>query len=227
MLGRIGAVVSDLDKILAKMVAVGARLGALNRDLELQVDGMRGAQVRLLGDGAQRSLDTQWLAAREGGVFHALAQTLMQAVQAVQAPQSLQALATAGVLRGEAGPALPAQRARLRQRFAAVQDAVKDVALPTLVAQTQSAEYPALAQSLRQMALLKATMQPVVEPGSRCCNGWRRGALPPPFRPRRPSSPGSRLCAAARQSAIHRRPPRLPGTCPSQGIRRFRVIHAC
>ena len=73
LLGRIGVVVSDLDKILAKVVAVCARLGALNRDLEPQVDGMRGAQVRLLGDGAQRSPDTQWLAAREGGVFHALA----------------------------------------------------------------------------------------------------------------------------------------------------------
>jgi hypothetical protein len=53
-------------------VTVGTRLGALNRDLEQQIDGMRDSSLKLLGEGAQRILDTQLLAAREAGAFGAL-----------------------------------------------------------------------------------------------------------------------------------------------------------
>jgi methyl-accepting chemotaxis protein len=47
-LDRISVVVNDLDRILGEVVSVGARLGTLNRDLEQQVDVMRGAALRLL-----------------------------------------------------------------------------------------------------------------------------------------------------------------------------------
>jgi hypothetical protein len=62
----------SLDKILSEVVTVGTRLGALNRGLEQQVDGMRDSSLKLLGEGAQRILDTQLLAAREAGAFGAL-----------------------------------------------------------------------------------------------------------------------------------------------------------
>ena len=49
------------DKIL---VAVGTRLGALNKHLERQLDGLRDGSLHGIGDGAQRSLDAQLVAAR-------------------------------------------------------------------------------------------------------------------------------------------------------------------
>ncbi|MEY2801266.1 MAG: hypothetical protein RL513_851, partial [Pseudomonadota bacterium] len=53
----------------------------------------------------------------------------------------------------------------LGERFVAVTDAVERAAPPVLVAQAQSSEYQAFAQSLREMALLEAQMQTVAESG--------------------------------------------------------------
>lgn len=155
-LDRIGIVVHDLDRILGEVVAVGLRLGALNRGLEQQVESRRGDALRLLGDGAQRSLDTQLLAAREAGAFDALEQTLLQTLAALAPPNQRPDSAT---------PQLREQIARLRQSFMAVSDALKSLAPPVTVAEAQSAEYQAFAQSLREMALLEASMQRVAESG--------------------------------------------------------------
>lgn len=154
-LDRIGFIVKDLDRILSEVVSVGTRLGALNRDLEQKVDGMRDTALRALGEGAQRSLDAQLVTAREAGAFEALEATLAQALDAVGP-------------RGEApaaGEALRAHLARLRQSFAVVSGAMKESVPPILVAEAQSAEYRAFAQSLREMALLEASMQNVAESG--------------------------------------------------------------
>lgn len=45
--------------------------------------------------------------------------------------------------------------------------ALKAVAPPVVLADAQTAEYQAFAQSLREMALLEATMQAVTESGQR------------------------------------------------------------
>lgn len=161
-LDRIGVVVQDLDRILAEVVRVGARLGALNRGLEQQVDGLRSTALQRLGDDARRSLDLQLLAAREGGAFDALAQTL-------------ETLAHTGALPAPAGAEVQAQLGRLRQSFAAVAGALTDVAPPVVVAQAQSAEYQALAQSLREMALLEGSMQQVAEAGQRVVQRLTQG----------------------------------------------------
>jgi HAMP domain-containing protein len=177
-LDRIGLVVHDLDRILGEVVAVGTRLGALNRGLEQHVESRRGDALRLLGDGAQRSLDTQLLAAREAGAFDALEQTLLQ---------TLAALAPAPGGPGTAAPQLREQLARLRQSFMAVSDALKRLAPPLTVAEAQSAEYQAFAQSLREMALLEASMQRVAESGQQVLQRLARArperlpdAAPPP-----------------------------------------------
>ena len=151
-LDRITQVVSDLDRILAEVLAVGERLGALNRHLERQLEGLRDNALRTIGEGAQRGLDTQLVAARESGAFGALVQTL-------------DALATNGAMFGHAGPALRAQLERLRDSFGAVSGALQAMAPPVMVADAQAAEYKAFAQSLREMALLEATMQKVAESG--------------------------------------------------------------
>jgi len=151
-LDRITQVVSDLDRILAEVLAVGARLGTLNRHLERQLDGLRDQALRAVGDGAQRGLDAQLAAAREAGAFGALVQTL-------------DALADNGALFGHAGPALRAQLERLRDSFGAVQGALQALAPPVAVSEAQAADYKAFAQSLREMALLEATMQTVAESG--------------------------------------------------------------
>lgn len=164
-LDRIGVVVQDLDRILAEVVRVGARLGALNRGLEQQVDGLRSTALQRMGDDARRSLDLQLLAAREAGAFDALAQTL-------------DTLAHAGALPAATGAELQAQLARLRQRFAAVAGALTDVAPPVVVAQAQSAEYQALALSLREMALLEGSMQQVAEAGQRVVHRLTQGRPP-------------------------------------------------
>jgi hypothetical protein len=155
-LDRIGVVVADLDRILSEVVAVGARLGTLNRDLEQQVDSVRDASLRLLSEGAQRSLDTQLLAAHETGSVQALQQVLAQTLAALEAGDPL-----------PAGMALTLreQLQRLRGSFDRVAGALRDVVPPVVVGQAQTAEYQAFMTSLRQMALLEATMQKVAESG--------------------------------------------------------------
>ena len=155
-LDRIGVVVTDLDRILTEVVTVGARLGELNRSLEQQVDSVRDASLSLLGEGAQRSLETQLLAAREAGSVQALQQTVMQ---------TLAALESGAPLPPGAAAALRDQLARLQQSFDAVSSALRGVVPPVVVGQAQSAEYQAFMASLRQMALLEATMQKVAEAG--------------------------------------------------------------
>ena len=168
-LDRIGVVVHDLDRILGEVVTVGTRLGALNRGLEQHVEGRRGEALRLLNDGAQRSLDTQLLVARETGAFEVLEQTLAETIDAL--PPGAQALAEPGA----PGPRLREQLVRLRQSFAAVSGALASVAPPIVVAEAQSAEYQAFAQSLREMALLEASMQRVAESGQQVLQRLSRG----------------------------------------------------
>lgn len=151
-LDRITQVVSDLDRILAEVLAVGDRLGALNRHLERQLEGLRDSSMRAIGEDAQRGLDTRLVAARESGAFGALVQTL-------------DALATNGAMFGHAGPALRDQLERLRDSFATVSGALQAMAPPVMVSEAQAAEYKSFAQSLREMALLEATMQKVAESG--------------------------------------------------------------
>lgn len=151
-LDRIALVVHDLDKILSEVVAVGTRLGTLNRHLERQLDTLRDGALHTLADGAQRGLDTRVAAAREGGAFGELMQQLDDGLAAAP-PEAAQRLRE------------PLQR--LQQRHAAVTRALEAAAPPVLVAQAQSSEYQAFAQSLREMAVLEASMQSVAESGQR------------------------------------------------------------
>jgi hypothetical protein len=70
-------------------------------------------------------------------------------------------------LAADSAPALREQLGLLRERFDNVARALQQSAPPVQVAQSQSAEYQAFAQSLREMALLEATMQSVAESGQR------------------------------------------------------------
>lgn len=151
-LDRIAVVVGDLDKILSEVVTVGGRLGRLNRQLELQLDGMRDAALSSLGSGAERGLATQVAVARESGAFEVLAQTL-------------DTMATTSATPAGAVNPMREQVARLRASFAAVAHALNNAAPPVAVTSSQSAEYQAFAQSLREMAVLEATMQSVAESG--------------------------------------------------------------
>jgi HAMP domain-containing protein len=152
-LDRIAVIVGDLDKILSEVVKVGTRLGALNRHLERQLDGLRDASLRTLGEGAQRSLDTQLVAARESGAFGALVQTLESLAVAGPGPS------------GDIAALLRQQLARLQGSFGTLAAALEQAAPPVVLAEAQSAEYQAFARSLREMALLEATMQKVAESG--------------------------------------------------------------
>ena len=151
-LDRITQIVRDLDRILSEVVTVGTRLGQLNMHLEGQLDGLRDTAVHALGDGMRQGLDTQRVAAREAGAFGALAQTL-------------QALLAAGEVPPAVAPALRDCLQRMQASFEAVNGAL-DAAAPALaLPESQSAQYQAFAQSLRDMALLEATMQQVAESG--------------------------------------------------------------
>ena len=161
-LDRIALIVHDLDKMLTEVVAVGIRLGALNRHLELQLDGMRDAALRGMGDGAHRSLETQLVVARESGAFNELL-------------QSLDEVAATGHLPAAAVKPLRGQLGRLRDSFGAVAQALKAVAPPVVLADAQTVEYQAFAQSLREMALLEATMQAVAESGQRVLHRLAEG----------------------------------------------------
>lgn len=151
-LDRITLVVHDLDRILSEVVRVGERLGALNRHLEQQLETLRDGSLRGLADGAERGLAARVAAAREIGAFDVLHRVLDEAV-AVSA------------MRPEEAQRLRAPLARLGERFVALTTALEQAAPPVLVAQAQSVEYQAFAQSLREMALLEAQMQTVAESG--------------------------------------------------------------
>lgn len=157
-LDRITLVVGDLDKILSEVLDVGARLSALNRHLERQLDGLRDSSLRTLGDGARVGLEQQLLAAREGGAFGAHLQGLVQ---------TLDALAATGQVPAAAGPALREPLARVQDSFTRVTAALQTHAPQLEVAEAQSDEYRAFAQSLRDMALLESTMQKVAAAGQR------------------------------------------------------------
>lgn len=151
-LDRIAVVVGDLDKILSEVVTVGARLGTLNRQLEQQLDGMRDSALSSIGSAAQRGLATQLTVARESGAFGVLSQTL-------------DAMASTSPAQAAMANPLRDQVERMRASFALVAQAINEAAPPVAVTASQSAEYQAFAQSLREMAVLEATMQSVAESG--------------------------------------------------------------
>ena len=152
-LDRVVLIVHDLDRILSEVVAVAARLGTLNRHLERQLDGLRDRALHAAADSAQHGLATQVVAARESGAFD----VLLQRVEELSASGQL----------GAAGQELGRQLARLRDRFGAITQALAQAAPPLQATDAQSADYQAFAQSLREMALLEATMQSVAESGQR------------------------------------------------------------
>jgi HAMP domain-containing protein len=165
-LDRITLVVGDLDKILSEVVDVGSRLSALNRHLERQLDGLRDSSLRTLGDSAQAGQDQRLLAAHEGGAFAAHVQALVD---------TLDALSATGQVPAATSPALREPLARVQDSFARITTALQASAPPLAVAEAQSAEYRAFAQSLRDMALLEATMQKVAESGQRVLARLTRG----------------------------------------------------
>ena len=174
-LDRIGGVVQDLDRVLGEVVQVGARLGTLNRGLERQVETMREASLRLLGDGAQRSLQTQLVAAREGGAYAALDRTVAQTLAVLP---GVAAAADGPGAGGQQAPALRLlheQLSELRASFGAVSQALQALAPPVAVAEAQRADYQAFAQSLREMAVLEASMQKVAESGQQVLQRLSQG----------------------------------------------------
>ncbi len=146
-LDRISLVVHDLDKILSEVVAVGERLGAVNRRLEQQLDGLRDGAMRALADDAREGLAARVAAAREGGAFD----VLLRQVEG-GAP---------------GGEALREPLAQIQQRFESLLAALERAAPQVLAAESSSAEFQAFAQSLREMAVLEAQMQSVAESGQR------------------------------------------------------------
>jgi len=167
-LDRIALIVRDLDKILSEVVSVGSRLGALNKHLERQLDGLRDESLRVLGAGAQRSQDAQLLAARESGAFDVRVQAL---------GDMLDALVATGQAPAAADPQLREQLARLQAGFASLAGGLQGAAPSLALAEARSSEYQAFAQSLRDMALLEATMQQVAEAGQQVLHRLTQGRM--------------------------------------------------
>jgi methyl-accepting chemotaxis protein len=165
-LDRITLVVRDLDTILSEVVAVGARLGGLNKHLEGQLDGLRDASLRGVGDSVQRAQAAQLLAAREAGAFDARLQTLLQLVQA---------LAEGNGTGGDQASVLRDQLLHLQASFQAVAGTFQPDAAAPAPAEAQVADYRAFAQSLRDMAALEATMQAVAERGQQVLHRLAQG----------------------------------------------------
>lgn len=153
-LDRIAIVVHDLDRILAEVVAVGLRLGTLTRHLERQLETLHDSALTGAGETARRSVEGRLVAARESGAFQALRATLDQLLADGRLPAAL-------------GAPLREQLARLNHSFDAVASVVQDLAPPLAAADSAAMPYHAFAKSLREMALLEASMQSVAEAGQR------------------------------------------------------------
>jgi len=160
-LDRVKQIVHDLDGILSEVVAVGSRLGVLNRHLEQQLDGMRDDTFQNSWNESQRNLSMQIVAAREAGAFEVLVQTLDD-------------LSNSSQRRDELGP-LRAQLAKLQSSFSSITNAVKEASPSPELAKAQAAQYQALSQSLREMALLEASMQKVAESGQQVLQRLEKG----------------------------------------------------
>ena len=142
-------------------MSVGSRLGVLNRHLEQQLDGMRDDTFQNSWHESQRNLSMQIVAAREAGAFEVLVQTLDD-------------LSHSSERRDELAP-LRAQLAKLQNSFASITNAVQKASPSPELAQAQAAQYQALSQSLREMALLEASMQKVAESGQQVIHRLAKG----------------------------------------------------
>ena len=169
-LDRIGLVVGDLDRILGEVVSVGARLGSLNRELELQVDRVRDAALHVLGDGAQPQPSTPSCWPRARPVACRPCSRLCRRRWRHWMPGRCRR---------------PPRRPRCASRCSGCSSAstasrrrCRDVVPPVVVSQAQSAEYQAFLASLRQMALLEATMQQVAESGRQVLQRLAQRAAP-------------------------------------------------
>jgi methyl-accepting chemotaxis protein len=165
-LDRIASLVQDLDRILSEVVSVGNRLGGLNRHLERQLDGLRDGSIRGFAQGAQQGAERQLLAARESGAFAALKDTLAALIDAAPGSDGLGPNRSA---------ALRDQLERLGTSFDHIAAALKQQTPLPDATETQAAEYQAFAQSLREMALLEATMQKVAESGQQVLHRLTQG----------------------------------------------------
>jgi len=160
-LDRVKQIVNDLDTILSEVVSVGSRLGVLNRHLEQQLDGMRDDTFQNSWNENQRNLSMQIVTAREAGAFEVLVQTLDD-------------LSRSSERREELGP-LRAQLAKLQGSFSSITNAVLNASPSPDIAKAQAAQYQALSQSLREMALLEASMQKVAQSGQQVIHRLAEG----------------------------------------------------
>ena len=76
---------------------------------------------------------------------------------------------------GSGAALLHAQLMQMRGSFETLTVAVQAAAPPAVLAEVQSAEHKAFARSLRDMALLEATMQQVAESGQRVLQRLQQG----------------------------------------------------
>jgi len=160
-LDRVKQIVHDLDGILSEVVSVGSRLGVLNRHLEQQLDAMRDDTFQNSRNESQRNLSMQIVAAREAGAFEALLQTLDTLSHSAE--------------RGDELAPLRAQLAKLQSSFSSITRAVQNASPSPELAQAQAAQYQALSLSLREMALLEASMQKVAESGQQVIHRIAKG----------------------------------------------------
>jgi len=160
-LDRVKQIVQDLDGILSEVVSVGSRLGVLNRHLEQQLDGMRDDAFQNSWNESQRNLSMQVVAAHEAGAFEVLVQTLDDLSQSSERRDDLLPLRT--------------QLSKLQNSFVAITQAVQQASPSPELAQAQAAQYQALSLSLREMALLEASMQKVAESGQQVIHRLARG----------------------------------------------------
>jgi methyl-accepting chemotaxis protein len=151
-LDRVKLIIHDLDKILGEVVSVGARLGMLNSHLEQQLDELRELAVDASNNEVQRNLATQVAVARESGAFEILISTL-------------DGLLSNPHIHNADSAALRELLVKLKRSFDEVNKVLKDTSLPPNLVRQQSAQYLAFSHSLREMALLEASMQKVAESG--------------------------------------------------------------
>ena len=161
-LDRITQIVHDLDRILSEVVSVGTRLGQVNVQLERQLSGLRDAGSQAVEHGLRQRLDILRVASREAGAFESLTRTLEDLVAADPARPSV-------------APALGEYLQRIRSSFSAVNGALEVTAAGFAAPEMPSAQYQVFAQSLRDMALLEATMQQVAESGQQVLHRLSQG----------------------------------------------------
>lgn len=154
-LDRITLVVKDLDLILSEVLSVGSRLNVLTKQLESQCNEMKGILFPSGDPSLDKGFKLRLLAAKESGVISALTESLSK-LENERNKEKLKDVAIVEVLE---------ILGKFQTCFSNLHDGVESFTDSKSTKKSNLDRYDLFVNSLKEMALLEASMQRVAKNG--------------------------------------------------------------